>query len=181
MKGDEIHPDVVDLFVTVSNREDFWLDLVSPRLYSILMHFGPFRRVDIEIEQIFSIATFFRNLIDFKSSFTATHSTGVAECASIIFKIFGLIINETFLIKLAGYFHDIGKLSVPNSILEKPDKLTKEEFAVIKKHKYFTYLVLNSIGAYTIFQNGLLFIMKNWMVLDIHFISIARNWRQLQG
>lgn len=146
MAGAEIHSDVVDLFVAVSNREDFWLDLVSPRLYSILFRFGPFRRVDVEIDQIFSIATFFRNLIDFKSHFTATHSTGVAECASVLSKIFGLTTNEIFLVKLAGYFHDIGKLAVPNAILEKPGKLTKEEFAVIKKHTYFTYTVLNSIG-----------------------------------
>jgi len=144
--GAEIHPDVVDLFVTVSNREDFWLDLVSPRLYSTLLHFGPFRRVDVEIDQIFSIATFFRNLIDFKSPFTATHSTGVAECASILSKIFGFTTNEIFLMKLAGYFHDIGKLAVPNAILEKPGRLTREEFAVIKQHTYFTYMVLNSIG-----------------------------------
>ena len=146
MAGSEIHSDIVDLFVEISNREDFWLDLVSPRLYSILLHFGPLRRVDIGIDQTFSIATFFRNLIDFKSHFTATHSTGVAECASILSKIFGLTTNEIFLVTLAGYFHDVGKLAVPNAILEKPDKLTKEEFAVIKKHTYFTYMVLNSIG-----------------------------------
>ena len=146
MAGAEIHSDVVDLFVAVSNREDFWLDLVSPRLYSTLLHFGPFRRVDVEIDQIFSIATFFRNLIDFKSPFTATHSTGVAECVSILSKIFGLTTNEIFLMKLAAYFHDIGKLAVPNAILDKPGRLTKEEFAVIKKHAYFTYMVLNSIG-----------------------------------
>lgn len=146
MAGTEIHSDVVDLFVTVSNREDFWLDLVSPRLYSTLLHYGPFRTVDIEIDQIFSIGTFFRNLIDFKSPFTATHSTGVAECASLLSKIFGLTVKEISLIKLAGYFHDIGKLTVPNGILEKPGRLTKEEFAVIKRHTYFTYIVLNSIG-----------------------------------
>ncbi len=146
MAGSELHSDIVDLFVDVQNREEFWLDLVSPRLYSILLHFGPFRRVDIEIDQIFSISTFFRNLIDFKSPFTATHSTGVSECASILSRIFGLTTNEISLIKLAGHFHDIGKLSVPNAILDKPDKLTKEEFAIIKRHTYFTYMVLNSIG-----------------------------------
>ena len=60
--------------------------------------------------------------------------------------IFGLTTSEVSLMKLAGYFHDIGKLAVPNVILEKPDKLTKEEFAVIKEHTYSTYTVLNSIG-----------------------------------
>ncbi len=146
MAGSEFHPDVVDLLVSVSNREDFWLDLVSTRLYSTLLHFGPFRKMDVEIDEIFSIAAFFRNLIDFKSPFTATHSTGVAECAYILSRIFGLTAYEVSLMKLAGYLHDLGKLAVPNSILDKPGRLTSKEFAVIKKHTYFTYMVLNSIG-----------------------------------
>jgi HD-GYP domain-containing protein (c-di-GMP phosphodiesterase class II) len=146
MSGSEISPEVVDLFVATSNREDFWLDLVSPRLYSTLLHFGPLKAVDVESDQFLSIATFFRNLIDFKSPFTSTHSTGVAECAAILARIFGLTKNEIFLIKLAGYFHDLGKLAIPNSILEKPDRLTKDEIAVMRQHTYFTYMVLKSIG-----------------------------------
>ncbi len=126
--------------------EDFWLDLSSPRLYSTLLHFGPFRVVEIDYDNIFSIATLFRKLIDFKSRFTATHSTGVAECALILSKLFGLTEEEIKHIKLAGYLHDLGKLAIPNSILEKDDRLTKEEFAIIKQHTYFTYSVLNSIG-----------------------------------
>ncbi len=102
--------------------------------------------VDVDIGQIVSIATFFRNLIDFKSAFTATHSTGVAECASMLSKLFGLTTHEVFLMELAGYFHDLGKLAVPNAILEKRGKLTSEEFAVIRKHTYYTYMVLNTIG-----------------------------------
>jgi HD-GYP domain-containing protein (c-di-GMP phosphodiesterase class II) len=146
MAGSEIHPDVVDLFIQISKREEFWLDLVSPRLYSILLNAGPLRRSVIEIGEIFSIGAFFCSIIDFKSHFTATHSSGVAECTSVLSRLFGLTTNEVSLMELAGYFHDIGKLAVPNAILEKPGKLTKDEFAVMKKHTYFTYTVLTSIG-----------------------------------
>lgn len=144
--GNLIHDDVVNLFLGISDREDFWLDLSSPRLYSILLHFGPFRRAEIDYDNIFSIASLFRNTIDFKSRFTATHSTGVAECAVMLSRIFGLTDTEIMQMELAGYFHDLGKLAVPNSILEKPGKLTKDEFAVIRQHTYFTYSVLNTIG-----------------------------------
>lgn len=144
--GNQINDDIVNLFIGISNREDFWLDLSSPRLYSTLLHSGPFRGVETDYDDIFSIATLFRNTIDFKSRFTATHSTGVAECAVILSSFFGLTDAEIKQMQLAGYFHDLGKLAVPNSILEKPDKLTKDEFAVIKQHTYFTYSVLNSIG-----------------------------------
>lgn len=47
---------------------------------------------------------------------------------------------------IAGNFHDIGKLIIPNKILEKPGKLTSEEFAIMKSHTYFTYYTINSIG-----------------------------------
>lgn len=144
--GDLIHDDVVSLFLGIAGREDFWLDLSSPRLYSILLHSGPFRRAEIGYDNIFSIASLFRNTIDFKSRFTATHSTGVAECAAMLAKIFGLTDAEVKQIQIAGYFHDVGKLAVPNSILEKPAKLTNCEFAVIRQHTYFTYSVLDTIG-----------------------------------
>lgn len=144
--GNLIHDDIVNLFLEISGREDLWLDLSSPRLYSILLHSGPFRKSETDYDNLFSIAGLFRNTIDFKSRFTATHSTGVAECAVILSRIFGLTDNEIKQIEIAGYFHDLGKFVVPNSILEKPDKLTKDEFAVIRQHTYFTYSVLNTIG-----------------------------------
>ena len=90
MAGSKVHSDVVNLFVETSNREEFWLDLVSPRLYSTLLHQGPLRKLEIAIDDIISISSFLRIVIDFKSPFTATHSTGVAECCSILSKIFGL-------------------------------------------------------------------------------------------
>ncbi|MFA6013255.1 MAG: HD domain-containing phosphohydrolase [Desulfobacteraceae bacterium] len=144
--GDCIHSDIVKLFHEISHREDFWLDLVSPRLYSILLHAGPFQKMTIGYDNIYSVAHLFKHTIDFKSRFTATHSTGVAECAVMISKIFGLTDFEIMQMKIAGYFHDIGKLTIPNSILEKNGKLTKEEFAIIRQHTYFTYSVLKTIG-----------------------------------
>ena len=146
ISGSKIHPDIVDMFMVISKREDFWLDLMSPRLYSLLLHFGPFRRVEIDLQGISSLAWLFRSIIDFRSRFTATHSTGVAESAAFLSRIFGLTETEVSLMEVAGHFHDLGKLAVPSSILNKPGKLTKEEFAVIKQHTYFTYTVLNTIG-----------------------------------
>ncbi|MBI4683549.1 MAG: HD domain-containing protein [Nitrospirae bacterium] len=144
--GSMFSPEVVDLFFTVSGREEFWLDLVSSRLYSLLLHNGPFRKTEIDLSEISSISELFRNIIDFRSRFTATHSSGVAAAASMLSRIFGLTEMETKLMEVAGDLHDIGKLAIPNSILDKPGKLTKEEMAVIKSHTYYTYSVINTIG-----------------------------------
>lgn len=142
----EINAEVIDLFMGLSKQEDFWLDLTSPRLYSVLLHFGPFRKIEIDYDQIFSLAVLLRSIIDFRSKFTSTHSTGVTECAVILSRIFGLTEPEISAMEIAGSFHDLGKLAVPNSILEKPAGLTKDEFAIIKQHTYFTYTVLTTIG-----------------------------------
>lgn len=139
------HSQLVDLFLSISNKEEFWLDLVSPRLYSILLNDGPFQKTKIEISDISQISELFRNIIDFRSRFTSTHSSGVAACASILSRMFGLTEVETKLMEVAGNIHDLGKLVIPNSILEKPGPLSTEERNIMKSHTYYTYYIINSI------------------------------------
>lgn len=145
-QNSEFCPEIVEIFKKIAEREEFWLDLTSPRLYSILLHHGPTRGIEIDLSELLSISELFRNLIDFRSQFTATHSTGVAASASGIARKFGLTDMEVELMEVAGNFHDLGKLVISNSILEKPGKLTEEEFALMKQHTYFTYSILSTIG-----------------------------------
>jgi HD-GYP domain-containing protein (c-di-GMP phosphodiesterase class II) len=146
LSGTAIAPEIVQLFKSIAVREDFWLDLVSPRLYSLLLHDGPSRGTEIDLVHLKPISELFRNIIDFRSRFTATHSTGVAASASTLSRLLGLTEIETGLMEAAGNLHDLGKMVIPNSILDKPDKLNKEETAIMRQHTYFTYTVLNSIG-----------------------------------
>jgi HD-GYP domain-containing protein (c-di-GMP phosphodiesterase class II) len=146
LEGTVINKKIVDYFIELSKREDFWLDLVSPRLYSLLLQNGPFKNMQIGINDISLISNLYRDLIDFKSRFTATHTSGVSACAVKIAELFGLSGLEVKSMKIAGNFHDIGKLIIPNSILEKPGKLTSSEFAIMRSHTYYTYYTLNSIG-----------------------------------
>ena len=46
---------------------------------------------------------------------------------------------------LAGALHDIGKVAIGNEIIEKPGRLTEDEFAVMKHHAAYTYYILNEI------------------------------------
>ncbi|MHB9111013.1 MAG: HD domain-containing phosphohydrolase [Thermoleophilia bacterium] len=145
ISGTSLHPLVVDAFKEAARREEFWLDLTSPRLYSLLINYGPFEKVEIDFANIFSFADLFRVIIDFRSHFTATHSSGIAASAVALAGFFGFTEAELKLMELAGYLHDLGKLVVPNSILEKPGKLDPDEFAVMRQHTYFTYMILNAI------------------------------------
>ena len=146
MSGTVLHPDVVELFNTLSVREEFWLDLTSRRLYPLLLNNGPSRRIEVGIDDLFQISGIFANIIDFRSRFTSTHSSGVSASATMIAKMFGLTESEVVYMEVAGYLHDLGKLAIPNSILEKNGKLTMDEYALVRSHTYYTYSVLNTIG-----------------------------------
>ena len=56
--------------------------------------------------------------------------------------------QECKYMRIAGLLHDIGKMKVPKEILEKPGKLTDEEFNIIKEHAYYTHLILSDISGF---------------------------------
>ena len=87
----------------------------------------------------------FAEVVDAKSPFTFRHSNGVAEAAVRIAETLGMTSDEVTLLRRAGLLHDIGKLSVPNSILEKPGKLDAEEWAVVKQHPYYSWQILRKV------------------------------------
>ena len=92
----------------------------------------------------------FADVIDAKSPFTARHSRGVAAYALRSADARARR-DELRDIRRAGLLHDIGKLGVPNSILDKPAKLTDEEFATIRLHPRFTEEILRGVAAFAPF------------------------------
>ena len=73
-------------------------------------------------------------IIENKSENTGQHVKRVAEYTAVLCKSLGYNDEESWKISLAAMMHDVGKLMVPESILEKPGKLTDEEFEIVKKH-----------------------------------------------
>jgi HD-GYP domain-containing protein (c-di-GMP phosphodiesterase class II) len=69
--------------------------------------------------------------------------------AETLGRLAGLGEEECYQLRLAGHLHDIGKLSVPNHILEKPGALTSDEFALVRSHTYHTQRVLERIPAFS--------------------------------
>jgi len=72
--------------------------------------------------------------IDAKDTYTNGHSTRVAEYSAKIARYAGLSEEEQGNIYMMGLLHDVGKIGIPDAIINKPDRLTDEEFAVIKRH-----------------------------------------------
>ncbi len=74
--------------------------------------------------------------------YTFKHSVDVATMAMIIAQKHGLSKDEIHEIGITGLLHDVGKSKIPNEILNKPAKLTDEEFAFMKQHTLLGYKIL---------------------------------------
>lgn len=90
----------------------------------------------------------FAGVVDAKSPFTYTHSTGVTRAAVRMGKVLCLNPRDLTVLRRASLLHDIGKLSVPNYILDKPGPLTGEEWRYIEKHPMYTFEILNRIPGF---------------------------------
>jgi putative nucleotidyltransferase with HDIG domain len=88
------------------------------------------------------------NAVDAKSPWTAGHSLRVTNVALNIGREMGLSELELELLHKGGLFHDIGKIGVPESILDKAGKLTDDEFATIRKHPEIGAEIMRPIQAY---------------------------------
>ena len=83
--------------------------------------------------------------VDTNSPWTAGHSERVTSLAMEIGREMGLPPHDIDLLHRGGLLHDIGKIGVPPSILDKPGKLTEEEFAVIRRHPSKGAMILEPI------------------------------------
>lgn len=147
-KGSSFMPEYVDAFLELAQKESFWLDIVSNSLDKKLSK--QFENVSLELSliELVAFSRIFSRIVDFRSPVNAAHSSGVASSAELLSRKLGFDETKSTLMLIAGYFHDLGKLAVPPAILEKPAKLTKEEYLTIKKHTYYTYSILDNIKAF---------------------------------
>ena len=129
-------PDVVDAFSALSERDYFCYDLDSPSLEKTLSSRCQSPPVEFNLDTLTDLATLFGYTIDFRSRFTALHSSATAVIASSLAESLDFSESETRLMKAAGLLHDVGKLGVPREILEKPCALEKDEFEIIKAHPF---------------------------------------------
>lgn len=108
----------------------------------------PEYKINVTFSELEEISAVFARIIDFKSPFTLKHSTGIAEKTEIISKHLGFDAQEVQKLKVAALLHDIGKLAVPSELLEKPAKLTPDEYNTIKNHVVYTWNILNSVTGF---------------------------------
>jgi diguanylate cyclase (GGDEF)-like protein/putative nucleotidyltransferase with HDIG domain len=89
---------------------------------------------DIAAERLLAVMLDLAETVDLRFSGTARHSETVGRYAEMMARELGLSEARTGRVRLAGLLHDIGKVGVPDSILQKPGRLSDEELAVIRRH-----------------------------------------------
>ncbi len=118
-------------------------------VFTYLMAYGNVleRSADERIKSHEQMVLSLAEIIESKSGQTGLHVKRVSEYSRVIAEGFGLPEEVVDEIRIASMLHDIGKLLIPIDILEKPGKLTDEEFEEIKKHTKYGYeLLANTRG-----------------------------------
>jgi putative nucleotidyltransferase with HDIG domain len=138
-------PEIIDVLLGMA-RFGLWQELVAPDLLA--------RTVSLESEHrprlssptdIDWVAVTFASIIDGKASFSAKHSLRVGNLASLMAIQLGIEEPLASDLRRAGLLHDLGKLAVPNTILDKTSPLDANERAVLAAHASFGAEVLGAI------------------------------------
>ncbi|MDG4595746.1 MAG: HD domain-containing protein [Candidatus Contendobacter sp.] len=146
LKGSFFAPDWVALFLDLSDNEAFWLRLEARHLIRFI-----YEReretgvVPIAFAELKQLALIFARVVDAKSPYTLEHSLGTARVGRFLAEQVGLPPETRDKIEVAALLHDLGKLRVPDEILEKPGPLTQMERATIQHHSFETYQILRGI------------------------------------
>jgi len=135
---------LVDVFKKSISFDDI-KSVEGGKISEILSSTLPVCEPEYSDDEIIAFASLFARITDYKSHFTSTHSTGIAAKARKMGIYYKKSSDECTKLYLAGALHDIGKLTIPNEILEKPDKLSEEEFEVMKTHAYASYMILKDL------------------------------------
>jgi putative nucleotidyltransferase with HDIG domain len=148
-RGSWFDPEIADAFLSVAKDASLWDACGSPALDDTVAAAEPEgQQVAADETRLDDIASAFAWVIDAKSPYTYQHSNRVAEFAVEIGRELGLDQMDIVRIRRAGLLHDIGKLSVPNRVLDKPGKLTPREWEVVKLHPYYTYQILERVPVF---------------------------------
>jgi HD-GYP domain-containing protein (c-di-GMP phosphodiesterase class II) len=142
-------PQLVDIFMDISRSPAFWLSLEPEHISAYIpAWFSHEATTEVEFQDVKALTQVFSHIVDTKSTFTKEHSDGVAQLARYLGELLALSEHTCDTLEIAGLLHDLGKLRVPDDLLEKNSKLTHEEFLTIQRHSFDTYDIIKNIKGF---------------------------------
>ena len=143
-------PQLVKAFGKVADSADFWATLGDPGIIDAVLVLEPAANVvALDDDYLDDISAAFGQVVDSKSPYTSGHSARVALYTDMIAEVLGLSHERRRWLKRGALLHDVGKLGVSNSVLDKPGKLDDEEWAAVKAHAMYTETILSRINAFS--------------------------------
>lgn len=142
-------PELVEIFLNVSNSEAFWLLLEAHSVQTYLRDaLWNDETYQATMDHLKHLAFIFSRIVDAKSPFTAIHSLGVARLSCFLAEKMGVSEENCEKLEIAGMLHDLGKLRIPDEILDKPTALDPNERLIIKAHSFETFQILHKIRGF---------------------------------
>ena len=147
--GNWFDPHLAVAFARVAARAEFWRTLRSDDLQRAIFALEPAQHSAIVDEDYLDdISVAFAQVIDSKSPYTSGHSERVTLFSDMIAEQMDFTADQRRWLKRAALLHDIGKLGVSNSILDKPGKLDAQEWSAMQQHAAYTQTILSRIAAF---------------------------------
>ena len=141
--GTWFDPDAVACFERVAGDDDFWAVLGSEQVEEAVFALEPAQElIAVDEEYLDDIARAFAQVVDSKSPFTSGHSERVAIYADMVAAEVGYSPERRRWLRRAALLHDIGKLGVSNSILDKNGKLDEDEWRAMRNHAVLSEAIL---------------------------------------
>jgi HD-GYP domain-containing protein (c-di-GMP phosphodiesterase class II) len=148
--GSWFDPSLVASLERVATQEAFWTTLGSPEIDAAVQALEPAEHeIPLSDDYLDDIATAFGQVVDSKSPYTSGHSSRVALYTDMIAEALHLPEQRRRWLRRGALLHDVGKLGVSNSVLDKAGKLDREEWDAVKLHATYTETILSRIGAFS--------------------------------
>jgi HD-GYP domain-containing protein (c-di-GMP phosphodiesterase class II) len=148
--GTWFDPRLVRAFDEVAAAPDFWRMLSSPDIDQAVFALEPAGgEVALDDDYLDDIATAFGQVVDAKSPYTSGHSARVALYTDMIAEALGLSPQRRRWLKRGALLHDVGKLGVSNSVLDKAGSLDRAEWDAVRMHAAYTETILGRIHAFS--------------------------------
>jgi putative nucleotidyltransferase with HDIG domain len=152
-RGDRwFDPELVNVVLELDGNGRLWSRCLAAEpiesTRAIVLGMQPDLSQRVEADEIDRICEAFAAVVDAKSPFTYRHSKGVADVATGLATALSLSTERVQLVRRAALLHDLGKLAVPNTILDKSGDLTAEEWDIVVQHPRLTKEILARIDSF---------------------------------
>jgi HD-GYP domain-containing protein (c-di-GMP phosphodiesterase class II) len=147
--GTWFDPDLVTALLSLGGEENLWTRMQDGTAATWVVDHEPEGDEIIASDaRLDNICDAFAAVVDAKSPYTHRHSRSVMRITLAIGGKLNFDAPTITMLRRAALLHDIGKLSVPNNILDKPGKLTANEWETVRLHPYYTQRILERIEGF---------------------------------